>query len=167
MSFLTIGFASLTRSTTDLSSSVYILILVALIAGAMMPTQAGVNHRLALALGNPILSAFVSFIVGSIALLLYIVLTGIPLSALGSIRNAPPISWFGGLLGAFFVASTIILLPRLGVAMTFTLVIAGQMVVTLIIDNYGLFGLPVKEINLPRVAGILLVVVGVVLIRRF
>ena len=73
----------------------------------------------------------------------------------------------GGLLGAFFVAATVTLVPRLGVAMTFSLIVAGQMIVTLIIDHYGLLGVPVKEVNLARIAGIVLIAGGVVLIRKF
>jgi len=51
--------------------------------------------------------------------------------------------------------------------MTFSLIIAGQMIVTLIIDHFGLLGVPVKEISPIRIGGILLITVGVVLIRKF
>ncbi|HEX6278510.1 MAG TPA: DMT family transporter, partial [Pyrinomonadaceae bacterium] len=82
-------------------------------------------------------------------------------------KEAPAIAWVGGLLGAFFVASAVTLVPRLGVAMTFSLIIAGQMLVTLVIDHFGLLGVPVKEVSLPRVAGILLITAGVIVIRKF
>ena len=55
----------------------------------------------------------------------------------------------------------------MGVAMTFSLIIAGQMLVTLVIDHYGLLGVPVKGISLARIGGILLITAGVVLIRKF
>ncbi|MEO5858061.1 MAG: DMT family transporter [Pyrinomonadaceae bacterium] len=51
--------------------------------------------------------------------------------------------------------------------MTFSVLIAGQMVVTLVIDHFGLLGLPVKEVSLARLGGILLITAGVILIRRF
>jgi transporter family-2 protein len=61
----------------------------------------------------------------------------------------------------------VILAPRIGVAMTFSLIVAGQMLITLILDHFGFLGLPVKEINLARIGGILLISAGVVIIRKF
>jgi bacterial/archaeal transporter family-2 protein len=119
-----------------LMSSNYVFLLLAVLAGMMMPTQAAINNRLANYVESPVLSAFISFAVGTIALLLYILATGIPLGNLISAKNAPFVAWTGGILGAFFVAATIMLVPRLGVALTFSLVIAGQMLVTLVIDHY-------------------------------
>lgn len=148
-------------------SNAYFYLLLALIAGTMMPTQAAINNKLAAAVDSPILAAFVSFFVGTIGLLIYLLISGVPISNLASAKNAPAIAWIGGLLGAFFVTSTVVLVPRLGVAMTFSLIIAGQMIVTLIIDHFGLLGVPVKEINFERVAGVLLITAGVVLIRKF
>lgn len=145
----------------------YFFIILAIIAGIMMPTQAAINNKLAISIGSPIMSAFISFIVGTVALLLYILATGIPLGTLIEAKNAPFIAWTGGILGAFFVASTVMALPRLGVALTFSLVIAGQMLITLIIDHFGLLDVPVKQINLPRILGVTLITVGVILVRKF
>lgn len=144
----------------------YFFIILAVLAGMMMPTQAAINNKLAGHVGSPVLSAFISFVVGTIALFFYILATGIPLGNLLSAKNASVIAWMGGILGAFFVA-TITLVPRLGVALTFSLVIAGQMLVTLVIDHYGLLSVPVKEISIPRVLGVTLTTIGVILIRKF
>ncbi len=148
-------------------SNPYLYVLIALIAGAMLPTQAGVNNKLATFIESPVLAAFISFLIGTIALLIYLLGTGESWSNLSGARNAPLIAWTGGLLGAFFVASTVILIPKLGVALTFSLVIAGQMLFTLVIDHFGLLNVPVKEISLVRVGGIFLIIFGVVLIRKF
>ena len=132
-----------------------------------MPTQAATNGRMASFVESPILAALISFAVGTIALLVYALLSGETFASLAAAKNAPAIAWIGGFLGAFFVASATLLVPRIGVAMTFSLFIAGQMIVTLIIDHFGLLGVPVKEVSLTRVGGILLITAGVVLIRRF
>ena len=116
---------------------------------------------------SPVLSAFISFLVGTAALFLYILASGVSLGNLASAREAPAVAWIGGLLGAFFVAVSVMLLPKLGVAMTFSLIIAGQMLITLVIDHFGLLGVPVKEISIPRIVGVFLIASGVVLIRRF
>lgn len=145
----------------------WIYFLLALIAGTMMPTQAAINNKLAAYVQSPVLSAFFSFVIGVVALLVYILATGIPLSQLSGVRNAPPVSWLGGLCGAFFVTAVVITVPRLGIALTFSILILGQMLITLPIDHFGFLGVPIKEINLPRVLGIVLVIIGVFLIRRF
>ncbi|HEX6126006.1 MAG TPA: DMT family transporter [Pyrinomonadaceae bacterium] len=148
-------------------SNIYLYVLLALAAGAMMPTQAATNNKMALVVGNPVLSAFISFVVGTVALFAYLLVSGVSLGNLSAAKDAPAIAWMGGLLGAFFVASAVTLVPRLGVAMTFSLIIAGQMLVTLVIDHFGLLGVPVKEVSLARVGGILLITVGVIIIRKF
>jgi len=148
-------------------SSIYLYLLLALIAGAMMPTQAATNNKMAAFVDSPILAAFISFFVGTVALFIYVLATGTPLGNLASAKNAPPIAWVGGFMGAFFVTAAVTLVPRLGVAMTFSLIIAGQMMVTLVLDHFGFLGLEQRPVTIPRVLGILLITGGVILIRRF
>ena len=126
--------------------------LIALLAGAMIPTQAATNNKMAAFVDNPVLAAFVSFLVGTVALFVYLLLTGVPLSNLSSVRDAPLIAWAGGFFGAFFVAAGVTLVPRIGVAMTFTLIIAGQMLVSIIIDHFGFLGLEVRPVSWQRIA---------------
>jgi len=145
----------------------YFFIVLAVVAGMMMPTQAAINSKLADEVNGPILAAFISFAVGTLALLVYILVTGIPLSNLAQLKNASLVSWTGGFLGAFFVASSVVLVPKLGVALTFGLLIAGQMLITLVLDHYGFFGIPVKEVNIQRVLGVGLIIGGTILIRKF
>lgn len=149
------------------SLSNYFFIILAIAAGVMMPTQAAINNKLAQAVESPVLAAFISFAVGTAALFLYILATGVPLANLALAKNAPLVAWTGGLLGAFFVAATVTVVARLDVALTFSLIIAGQMLITLVIDHFGLLGVEVKEINLPRLLGVTLITIGVILIRRF
>ena len=149
-------------------SNIYLYLLLALVAGAVMPTQAATNNKMAVFLNDsPILASFVSFFVGTIALFIYLVASGTSLGNLELAKNATPVAWVGGILGAFFVTATVTLVPRLGVALTFSLIIAGQMIVTLVIDHFGLLGVPVKEISAARIGGILLITLGVILIRKF
>ncbi|HEY0659104.1 MAG TPA: DMT family transporter, partial [Pyrinomonadaceae bacterium] len=138
-----------------------------ILAGMAMPTQAVINSRLATSIDSPILAAFISFAVGTIALFIYILLTGVPLSSIAAAKDAPLVAWVGGILGAFFVAVMVTIVPRIGVALTFSLAIAGQMLITLLIDHFGWLGVPEKPINLYRVFGAALITVGVVLIRKF
>ena len=132
-----------------------------------MPTQATVNSKLAESVGSPISAAFISFVVGTVALFVYMLLTGVPLSSLASSKNAPLIAWIGGFLGAFFVSVMAMVVPRIGGAMAFSAAIGGQMLVTILIDHFGWLGVPEKPINLMRVLGAALITVDVILIRKF
>jgi transporter family-2 protein len=148
-------------------SNIYLYLLLALLAGAMMPTQAAINNKMAAFVDSPVLAAFISFFVGTVALFVYVVASGTPLSNLTSAKNAPAIAWVGGIMGAFFVTAAVTLVPRVGVAMTFSLIIAGQMIVTLVLDHFGFLGLEQRPVSITRVLGILLITCGVILIRRF
>jgi transporter family-2 protein len=145
----------------------WFFLLLALLAGAILPAQAAMNNKLAAYAQNPVLAAFISFVVGLLALMVYMLATGVSLGNLAAIKGAPFMAWMGGLCGAFFVTAVIVVVPRLGVALTFSIIVAGQMLATLPIDHYGFLGTAVKEINLPRLLGVVFVIAGVILIRRF
>ncbi len=71
------------------------------------------------------------------------------------------------MLGAFVVVSSIILVPRIGAAATIGLVLAGQVLASIIIDHLGLLRVPVHELTAPRIVGAALIIAGVVLVQRF
>src|SRR5215203_1453481 len=145
----------------------YFFIFLAVLAGMAMPTQATVNSKLAGYVESPVSAAFISFVVGTIALFVYMILTGVPLGSMASAKDAPLVAWIGGFLGAFFVSVMATVVPRIGVALAFSLAIGGQMLATLVIDHFGWLGVPEKPINLYRVIGAALITVGVILIRKF
>ena len=145
----------------------FIYYFIALVAGMLMPVQSAINHKLSTYVQSPVLSAFVSFVVGSIALFIFLLISGTPFNTISNAKNAPPVTWIGGLCGAFFVTAVIMVVPRLGMALTFGILILGQMLTTLPVDHFGFLETPVKEINLPRVVGVVLVIVGAFMIRKF
>ena len=148
-------------------SNVYLYLLLALLAGTMMPTQAAINNKMAGFVDSPILAALISFFVGTVALFIYSLATGATFGNLASARQAPIVAWLGGILGAFFVTAVVIAVPRLGVAMTFSLIVAGQMIITLFLDHFGFLGLQERPISFLRILGVILITGGVILIRRF
>ena len=140
---------------------------MALALGAILPMQAAINARLAkTADNNPVMAAFVSFAVGTIALMIYLVIAG-QFNFRYVSGNSPWWIWTGGLLGTFFVAGIVILLPKLGVTLAFSLVIAGQMLAAIVFDQFGWMGLAVKEISAGKIAGAILLIMGVFLIRKY
>jgi len=145
----------------------WIFIVLDILAGMALPLQGAINSKLASFMHNPFLSALISFTIGTIALLIYVLVSRIPLSQLSGVREAPMITWIGGLLGAFFITATLLTVPKLGVALTFSLVILGQMIVTLPMDHFGLLGVMVRSITWPRILGVVLVIAGTILILRY
>lgn len=142
-----------------------IWIALAFISGAILPLQAGLNTRLGKAAASPIYGALFSFIAGTAALIIYIVCTRQTLSIEG-IKSAPAYLWLGGLLGAFYVAFIIYAFPKLGPGLTFGLVVAGQMFASLLLEHYNILVAQQQPINFIKILGIVLIVVGVILIRR-
>jgi transporter family-2 protein len=90
-----------------------------------------------------------------------------PRLSFGPLREVPWYAWAGGFYGAFFVAVSAFAAPRLGIASLVTIGIAGQLLAALAIDHFGAFGIERAEISPGRVLGVLLVIAGVVLVRRF
>ena len=83
-----------------------------------------------------------------------------------AVRALPPQAWLGGVYGAFFVVAAAYSAPRIGVAATVTLLVAGQLAVAAVLDQFGAFGMPQQALSPARLAGLALVVAGVVLVRR-
>ncbi len=142
-------------------------LLLALAAGACAPTQAGINSQLRVFTGDPTLAALISFAVGTLSLLICCLVLRIPWPAAQTLSHLPWWMWTGGCMGAFLVFVSIILAPKLGAATTLAFMIAGQMFMSLVLDNYGLIGFPEHPTSLWRFVGVVLLVVGVVMIRRF
>lgn len=131
--------------------------------GALLPVQAGMNARLREALGSPYRASFVSFFVGTVALVVLVLLTrGEPAEP----RQAPWWAWVGGLIGATLVTGAVVLTPRLGAAALFAALVAGQLTAAAVIDHFGLVGYPVLPFSSSRAVGIVLLLAGALLVLR-
>jgi bacterial/archaeal transporter family-2 protein len=143
-----------------------LLLLVALAAGVLLPVQAGVNAQLRSAVGSPLSAALVSFLVGTAGLVTAAVILRAPIALRAAWAVTPWWYWVGGLIGALYVVATIVLAPRLGAATMIAAIVAGQMIASLLLDQYGLLGFPTHAISGVRVLGAALVIVGVILVQH-
>ena len=148
-------------------NSIWTFFLLAFVAGFCLPTQAGINTQLNQWSQSAILAATISFAVGTIGLFVYALCLRIPWPAVDTMSSHPWWIWTGGLLGAFLVASTVVLAPRLGAAAMIALIVAGQMAASLVLDHFGWLGYQLHPINGLRILGVFLLICGVVLIRLF
>ena len=144
-----------------------LLVPVALVAGMAVPTQFAINTQLRQLVGGTVVAAGLSFLVGTVILFAAATVVNRSVPGLGSMMSAPPWMYLGGLLGAFYVCASIVLTPRLGVATTIGLILAGQVIASMAIDHFGLFGVSVQPASIPRILGALLVIVGVAIVQRF
>jgi bacterial/archaeal transporter family-2 protein len=141
-------------------------LLLALLAGALLPVQTGINLQLRLALGQPIVAALVSFVVGTVGLALLVTALRAPVPLDAAWARSAWWNWIGGLLGAVYIVAAIVLAPRLGAATLVAALVAGQMLASLLIDHYGWVGFAVHHVNPLRFLGAALVVGGVILVQR-
>lgn len=139
---------------------------LAVLIGLILPLQAAINNQLKFGLGgSTLLAALVSFLVGSICLFVISMLTGQKLQNLAGVARVEWWMLLGGCMGALFVFGTTFLAPRMGVAAMISLIIAGQVCASLLLDRLGVLDLPVRELGGWRVLGAVLVMVGVGLVN--
>lgn len=148
-----------------MNPSLLLPLLLTVVAGGMIALQAPTNVMLAKAGGSPLLAALISFAVGTLALSVAWFASG-NRPGLAPFGALPWYAWLGGVYGAVYVAIAAYAAPRIGLASLITIVIAGQIVMALGLDHMGALGLPRAPVNPARVVGALLVVAGVVLVRR-
>jgi bacterial/archaeal transporter family-2 protein len=144
----------------------FLWIIIALASGAFLPLQAGLNTKLGKAIASPVHASIISFMVGVITVFVYIQLTSQPVSWAG-VKTAPWYAWMGGVLGAFYVTAIVLAFPKIGPALTFGLVVAGQMFMAILLDHFNILVAQQHPVNLWRVLGIVLIIAGVIIIRKF
>jgi transporter family-2 protein len=139
--------------------------LLAVLVGAGLTVQVGMNATVRAVIGSPVIATIVNFAIGLAALVMVALASGARVVP-GSTAVVPAWAWLGGLLGAVYVASTTVLGPRLGAAALLALTLAGQMVAALVVDKYGVIGFPQNPVTPARLLGAVLVITGALLIIR-
>lgn len=145
--------------------------LLSFLSGLAVTLQVGINGQLRANTGNPILSSLISFVVGSVGLMLAFFFTlangSYTLPGLDTMRD---IRWWmltGGLLGAFYIFTTIVASPKIGFANMFSIAICGQIALAVIFDHFGFFGNKIHLISTYRILGVILLVSGVYIIQKY
>jgi len=140
--------------------------ILAITAGVSVLIQQALNANLRAELNSAAWSGFMSYFLGVVCMVGLAVLLRDPIPSTATIARVPVWAWSGGIFGAIFIGLSIIAIPKLGGAAYIALLVTGQMVAALAVDNYGWLGVPERQIDLPRMLGVALLVGGVVLIRR-
>jgi len=145
----------------------YLLMLLTLFVGAMIPAQAVLNTRLGRQIGGPLMGSLMSFTVGIICLFaLNLATNSSAVIQLKPTATGPWYLWLGGVLGAIFVGYITWVNQQQGVVLTFALVVSGQIFMSLVIDQFGLFGSMIQPITLEKIIGAVLIIAGLILIKK-
>ena len=141
------------------------LLAMAFVSGALMPLQAGINGLLAREVSGVLNAATISFLVGTVALLI-LVLWQRDTVSLSNLKSLQWWHWAGGLMGAFFVFTAAFVAPRIGALLFMVLILAGQLSSAIFLDHQGWVGYKEMPINIGKIIGLLLILSGVWVIRR-
>lgn len=157
---------SLTNPILVLYNMKLIFYLLPVFAGIAITIQSGINSQLRTAIQHPLLAAFISFVVGTVALALLLLFTR---EAFPSFSSYAAIDWYkytGGLLGAFVVTVTLLSVTQIGAANMFVLIVAGQLVTAVIMDHFGVLGMRTNPVSVYKLLGICLLIAGAWLVNK-
>ena len=141
----------------------FVYLIIALAAGVALATQSAINTQLAKAMsGEAVIATFISFAVGAIVLFF---IAWIKTDLWGNLSTVPSQPWWkliGGILGAVVVFTTVLLAPKLGITAMLFFIIVGQLITAATIDHFGLIGMPIREVNITKFIGLIIVAFGLV-----
>jgi transporter family-2 protein len=140
--------------------------LFSVAAGVSVLVQQILNANLRTELNSPIWSGFMSYLLGVLCMVGIAIALRHPLPSAGVIVRVPWWAWSGGIFGAIFIGLSILMIPKLGGATFIALLVTGQMIAALAFDHFGWLGVAERPVDVPRLIGVLLLVGGVILIRR-
>ena len=141
----------------------FVYLIIALAAGVALATQSAINTQLAKAMsGEAVIATFISFAVGTIVLFF---IAWVKPDLWGNLSTVPSQPWWkliGGILGAVVVFTTVLLAPKLGITAMLFFIIVGQLITAATIDHFGLIGMPIREVNITKFIGLIIVAFGLV-----
>lgn len=141
----------------------FVYLIIALVAGVALATQSAINTQLAKAMsGEAVIATFISFAVGTIVLFF---IAWVKTDLWGNLSTVPSQPWWkliGGILGAVVVFTTVLLAPKLGITAMLFFIIVGQLITATTIDHFGLIGMPIREVNITKFIGLIIVAFGLV-----
>ena len=146
-----------------ISSQLLFLLPLALGVGIAMAFQTAINSQLREHLHSPLQAALLSFTVGTIVLALMVFFQSAEKPSVAELANIPWLLWIGGCLGVYAISMSIYTAPKLGFLTFSGLVIFGQLVISMLLDHFGLLGTDKTPIHWQRLLGSIIIFVGVLL----
>jgi len=146
----------------------WLLTPLAILLGAALTTQVATNTQLGKALGNPYIPATVNMASGLILTVIVTWALTYEWPSREMMREAPWYVWpAGGILGVTYLTGAILLAPKLGAGDLVALIVAGQLVFSVLLDHFGWFGFAQHPSGFARLAGCSLIIAGAFLVSKF
>ena len=141
---------------------------IAFIAGSGIAVQSGTNAQLRLLINNPLITALMSFLVGTFTLVILVLTTANKeLPSLQVLTHIAWWKWLGGIMGAFYICSVVITAPKIGAANTLGFVMAGQLIFAVLFDHFGWLGFQPHAVSPMRLLGVALLLLGIYLVQKY
>ena len=138
------------------------LLIWAALAGAFIPVMAILNGRLGKSMGEALHASVILFGVGFLFCLTVALVLTKSLPHATDLANAKPIEYLGGLIVGFYVISATLLAPRIGLANFIVCAVSAQIIISVVIDHFGLLGAMVRPVSMTRLIGIGLLIAGII-----
>lgn len=138
--------------------------IISVFVGLLLAVQNPINAKVSFLMKSPIKASFVSYVISLVAILIASIVMGQDFGYAFSLFNSKDAGifyWCGGFFGAFYVTSNIMLFPRIGAIQTVMLPTLGQIVSGVLIDSFGLFGSDYIPMNLGRIIGLAVLILGI------
>lgn len=139
--------------------------LLAVLAGAAIALQAGMNAKLGVVLKNPLFATGLAFLLACIFTFTATLITQRHIPSLLTFKAVPVYLWFGGVLSAFGVGISYYLIPKMGVGSMMSYALAGQLILAVVASHFGWFQQPINPINTRITLGVAIMIIGVFLIN--
>lgn len=131
--------------------------LISILTGVVLSIMVVLNGDLGNAAGNYISSVIIHF-VGLIGIIILLVVTK---SKIKNLKGIPFYMFSGGLIGILTVLFTNISFTNLGVSLTVSLALLGQLVTSIVIDHFGYFDLEVNKFEKKKIIGLGIIILGI------
>lgn len=142
-----------------------VLIIAALLTGALVPLQLAFNGQLGGVTKNAFTASLIVFVTGALVLVVMVAVTRPVLPSMSDVAAAPKTVWLGGVIATIYILAIVVLTPKLGVGTTTMLILIGQLATAVVLDHFGAFGTQQASMNLWRLAGLGMMIAGVITIK--
>lgn len=164
--FLSVPSYIYTQKQDMAGNNSFIYLALALICGVLIPIQAATNAAYSRHIQNVGFTALMIFATGLLAIIVYLLATRVAIPPAQKLVSAPVYGYLGGIIVATYVILVTILVPRIGVGTTIGLIVTGQILCAVVIDQFGFFNVTVRQTDVSRAIGVVLMIVGVYLVMK-
>lgn len=142
------------------------LLTLAFVGGVSLAIQGGLNSKLGVLVKNPLLASVIAFSCSTVFATTAAVLVNRNIPTVDQLREIPIYLWFtGGFFSVVGISLYYYTIPKLGVSTMISMGLCGQLVFAVIAGHYGWLGLPIEPASIKRIAGVISMIVGILLIN--